>query len=457
MTFVAYKEYKRKILGLIQRRTGWKYSTSKTIAADIVDHIKYTSGGGMLWATKFDHGKYNTSHMNTLDDFVTALKNISIPTQIYSKWQNRHEFKELQAKFQTTNAIEALNAFIEKPPHGTYKNLKQVFVGGVKTLAKIPGQALTIIKNDSKSLFSKTKANYLDWKASKAITLAELRATINFHRSPQVFIKTFLGLFGVLNSVIVDNEVTVGVLPLGGMGIDSPTSVTMIDVAHSNKIVKYRAVGSIYLAHQIGGHDSIRITGKLQGPIRLWFLTAIWILTILSQGYWQEIDWESDLVKTMGTNIATGGLRAGIGGFLPTQKVDNIITQKPAYRKHITYPVITEHEIIPNCYIETFSFEEKLESGKDIITYDLLMRTYVEPKEFLTDSKRSVMRVAKEETKTEELLKYGLNFAYRLVQMGKEALFHIDSNSWKVNNYYELDAIDVGTVMFLSMAGVLPA
>ena len=83
------------------------------------------------------------------------------------------------------------------------------------------------------------------------------------------------------------------------------------------------------------------------------------------------------------------------------------------------------------------------------------MRTYVEPKEFLADKKRSIMRVGKQETFTEQVLKYALNFTYRMVQMGKEGLFNIDNNSWKVDNYYELDPFDVAFTMGLAMAGVV--
>jgi hypothetical protein len=444
MVLPTYQTFKNRITYRIQKRTGWKSSTAREIASNIVQHVKDTSGGGMLWKVKFDHGTYNASQYSTLDEFVTALEQISIPTNVYSKWQNRYEFKALQAKFQTNNAIEAVNAFTEK--HSQIDNI--TFKEKFKAF-------FSPIKNDSLSLFAQTKLNYETWKATKSITYAELKTVLNFHRTPKVFIKTFMGLFGVLNSVIVDNEVTIGVLPLGGMGIDSPTSVTMIEVAHSNQIVKYRAVGSIYLARQVGGHDTIKISGKLQGPLRLWYLTALWILTLLSQGYWQTIDWESDLVQIVGAGNSPLDMRSGVGGFLPTQKVDNIITQKPAYEKHITYPVITEHEIITNAYIETFSFEEKIERGLNIITYDLMMRTYVEPTEFLADKKRSILRIAKEETKTEQVIKFGLNFTYRMIQMGKESLFNIDNNSWKVDNYYELDAYDVGFTMMLAMAGAV--
>jgi len=441
----SYKSFKREIARKIYYRHGFSFSSAEKIAENIIESVRRVGAVGF-----FDFGKYATTY-KTLSDFLKALENISIPTGIYSAWRNRHEFKALQLKFQTTNAIEAVNAFNEKFKKNDIIRFKQHFIDGLKTIKGLPSGLHNQIKNDVKSLIDQAKQNYKTWKDTTKITYEELKSKLMDYRVPGQIIKVMMGLFGALNSVIMDNEVTIGVLPLGGMGIDSPVSVILIDVAHSNKIVKYRAVGSIYLAHQVGGKDSIRITGKLQGPLRMWFLTALWILTILSQGYWQTMDWEGDLVKIMGI----GDVRAGVSSFLPVQKVENIITQKPAYEKHITYPVITEHEIIPNAYIETFSFEEKVESGLDIINYDIMLRTYVEPKEFLADKKRSVMRVGKQETYTEQVLKYGLNFTYRMIQMGREGLFHIDSNYWKVENYYELDPLDVGFTMVLAMAGAV--
>ena len=454
MPLESYRTFTNKIARKIYERNGRDFSSAQKIAMNIVDKVNDTSGGGMFWKMKFTHGEYDASHYSTLENFLTDLSNITIPTNIYSTWQNRQEFRALQAKFNSTDAIEALNAFCEKYDYTAIKRFKEQFNDAVSLIKGVIPAVGEIVKNDAKSLNAQRKKNYQDWKKTKTITYEELRTKLLFYKVPGQFIKVFMALFGSLNSIIMDNEVTIGVLPLGGMGIDSPMSVTLIDVAHSNKIVKYRAVGSIYLAHQVGGKDSIRISGRIQGPMKLWFLTAIWILTILSQGYWQTMDWEADLVKIIGGGGGVG-MRDGVLSLLPSQKIDNIITQKPGYEKHITYPVITEHEIITNAYIETFSFEEQVERGIDIINYDILMRTYVEPKEFLADKKRSIMRVGKQETFTEQVLKYALNFTYRMVQMGKEGLFNIDNNSWKVDNYYELDPLDVGFTMGLAMAGVV--
>lgn len=434
----TFETFKNKISWRIHKRTGWKMSTSKFLAQDIVNHIRNDSGGGTLWKVKFAHGKYAASQYSSLSDFITALENISMPTDPYTEFQNREEFKTLMKKFQSSAAIEAVSSFTER--HGgpteaaTHRQKFESF--------------FQPIKNDYKSLVKQTKANYEQWKTTKTISYTTLKAKFLTYSTPVAWFKLALMFLGIIN--IGQSEVILGILPLGGMGIDSPVSITDIDVSHSNKIVKYRAVGSIYLAHQVGGKDSIKVTGKLQGELRLWYLTALWIMTLLSQGHWKSVDWDSDLVSVAGSN-----LRDGIGKLLPTQKIDNIVTQDPAYEHHITFPVVTEHEIIPNCYIETFSFEEKIVDGRDVITYDIMMRTYVQPKEFLIDSKRSIMRIGKAETKTEQVLKYGLNFGYRLLKYGKETIFHIESNAWKVKNYYDLDPIDVGFTMFLGMTGAV--
>ena len=449
MVSESYVQFETQIATKIFRRNGYRWSEAIDIAQNIIDHVRNAQGSGSLWLHIFSRGNYKVSSWRTLKEFNDALDNISIPTGIFSRWQNRNEFKALIKKFQTQNAIAAINAFTEKFSKKGLVYIRERFVSGLK----LPKAAFAHISRDPAQLYSQAKVNYEKWKTSYKVTLQEVKTMMTFYRTPSIFIKTFAGFFGMLNSVITNNEVTIGVLPLGGMGIDSPTSVTMIDVSHSNKIVKYRAVGSIYLAHQVGGHDSIRITGKLQGPMRLWFLTALWVLTILSQGQWKTIDWGADLAEVIGGGIDS--IRSVLGDPIPMHTVDNIITQQPAYEKHMTYPIITEHEIIPNCYVETFSFEEKIETGRDIITYDLLLRTYVEPKEFLHDQKRAVMRISKRETNTEQMLKYSANFAYRLLQYGKEQIARIDSSTWKVENYYDLDIFDMAFTMGLGLGGNL--
>ncbi len=436
----SFETFKEKITWRIHRRSGWKLTESRHLAKSIVAHIRNDSGGGTLWKVKFAHGKYAASQYSSLADFITALENISIPTEPLHEFENREEFRSLMKKFQTTAAIEAASVFTEKFAKGTVETA---------TFRQRFEASLIPLKNDYKSLVNQSKANYQAWKTTTAIEFADLKTKLSAFSPGKRIAKTLFmiaGLWGTLHG----SEVTLGILPLGGMGIDSPITVTDIDISHSNKIVKYRAVGSIYLAHQVGGKDSVKITGTLQGDMRLWILTILWILTLLGQGRWKSVDWNDDLVKVISAN-----LRDGIGKLLPTQKVDNIITQEPAYEHHITFPVITEHEIIPNCYIETFSFEEKVVSGRDVITYDLMLRTYVQPTQFLVDSKRSMMRIAKQETKTEQMLKYGLNFAYRFIKWGKEALFHIDNNQWKVSNYINIDPVDIAFSMFLSIGGMV--
>ena len=131
----SYITFGNKISKIIHKRTGWKISKSKKIAENIVNHVKDTSGGGFLWKHKFHHGKYDASHYTTLKDFLTDLEEVSIPTNTFSKWKSRIEFKLLQTKFQTTNAIEAVNAFVERIDKLGSIKYKQGFINALK----IPG------------------------------------------------------------------------------------------------------------------------------------------------------------------------------------------------------------------------------------------------------------------------------------------------------------------------------
>ena len=62
-------------------------------------------------------------------------------------------------------------------------------------------------------------------------------------------------------------EVIVGPVPL--------YSVQRIQRGISDRKIKYRAIGDLFLAHQKGTKDSLRIDGTLFGPQRYLFLTAL--------------------------------------------------------------------------------------------------------------------------------------------------------------------------------------
>lgn len=427
MTVTSYETFRKNISKRIHAITGWNLSDTERISQDLINKVKESGGGS--WLQLLDYGDYHTSPYRTLRDFLDVLQNSSFGI-------SDSKLQKLLKKFKTVDCIEALSGFIKKYPSGIISLRKKLW-----------HISHTKISNSAQSLQVKLHETYEKLKNLEKITLTELRTKLLTYANLGKLIQSVIGFTGVF---VTDNEVIVGGLPLGGMGIGSPTSVQGIDVAHSNKIVKVRAVGSIFLAHQAGGKDSIIITGKLTGPLRMYWLAALWILILASQGKLKTIADSQTIFKE--------SLRGGAGSLirlnkLPLNKKDNIVTQKPAYEKHWTFPVVTSHEIITNCYIETFSFEEKIVNDRDVITYTLILRTYEEPNEFIADLEHSVYRQAKGITKSQQILKYSINFTYRMMKWAKES-FDVETNIWKTENYYNVDALDMATVFGITMAGL---
>jgi len=158
---------------------------------------------------------------------------------------------------------------------------------------------------------------------------------------------------------------------LGGLPL---RHIQEIEVARSGKILKFRATGSVFLANQEGGEDAVRIEGLLIRS-EIIFILLLWMIFYFGQGRVKEL---KNLQDDLSGNFHLLALRAKNTDITTFNK----ITQKPAYTHHFTVPFVTRHIIIPNVYIETISFEEKVVLGKGVIGYSLLLRTYRKVEEF---------------------------------------------------------------------------
>jgi len=102
----------------------------------------------------------------------------------------------------------------------------------------------------------------------------------------------------------------------------------------------------------------------------------LWFLFLYGQSKFREIDSLSLIEFETGTNILS-----------EIRKMNDLLMtdsslQKPSYEFHQTFPFVNRHFIIPNCYIETISIENKL-PVKDVLYYSILLRTYTKPKQIV--------------------------------------------------------------------------
>lgn len=229
-----------------------------------------------------------------------------------------------------------------------------------------------------------------------------------------------------------------------------------IEVARSGKILKFRATGSVFLAHQEGGEDAIRIEGFLyRGEVL--YLIGLYLLFMVGQGRIKEIE----NINMSNPTISLSEMRSKIQDVISYNKS----TERPTYEFHRTFPFVSRHIIIPNTYIETFSFEERMIDGKDAIKYSLLLRTYRKPSsfDFYTNQSSDYGFITPKGNKllsTYRVVEYGVNFMVRLVQ---SLNLLADEREWKLKNEqagnyevsYDLDAVDIASTVTLGLVGLL--
>lgn len=141
------------------------------------------------------------------------------------------------------------------------------------------------------------------------------------------------------------------------------------EVSHavSDRILKYRATGGIFLAHQEGGDNTLRIIGKAYGPNRYLFLTILDFLFLY--GSTKIVDYLTYNIETMGTELYP---EKSEWQLLDVYSLDELKREK-----HYTFPVITKNKIYMNMYIETYEFVDSVENGLDCLTYTIFFRKYV--------------------------------------------------------------------------------
>jgi len=235
--------------------------------------------------------------------------------------------------------------------------------------------------------------------------------------------------------------------------------VREIEVARSGQKLKFRATGSVFLAKQEGGGtDAVRVSGKL-------YRDEVIMLLLLFSLY----EWGTGRVKDLDlSNPETTFDMELIRKKKNMLKVDTEMANA-GVEAHNTFPFVSRHVIIPNCYIETLSFEERIENGIDVINYDVLLRTFAKQKSFKVWNSddpniKYVSTVYNEKLHFHKMFEYGINAIWRHIQA--ESL-SINSAYWKVgvtkagmvgnaqarDVYYNLDAFDVAGTFAMGAMG----
>ena len=224
-----------------------------------------------------------------------------------------------------------------------------------------------------------------------------------------------------------------------------------IEIARSGKILKFRATGSVFLAAQEGGADAIKIEGTLyKAEYAVMFL--LWALFLYGQSKFRDME------------SIPGFSDGGITDASQIRKLNSLITtntdlERPTYEFHQTFPFVSKHFIIPNCYIETISIEDKLPL-KDTLKYSILLRTYEKPTEVTwMDDRATRISGFKNKTMSAKICEYSLNAGWRFLNyMG----WMIDDQEWKIGSameegaldtYYDVDWTSLSSMVYLNLMG----
>lgn len=154
-------------------------------------------------------------------------------------------------------------------------------------------------------------------------------------------------------------------------------TVTEVSHAMSQRDLKFRAVGGVFLADQEGGEESLRIVGKAWGKNRFVFLQML--DTLFEYGSAKTVDLFTEYLKSEDAlkdpHLTTAGLEKTLD---PWEDFNHNGLNEGQKSYRATFPVITRQKIYANMFIETYEYTESVDNGIDVVEYVLFLRKYVQ-------------------------------------------------------------------------------
>jgi len=274
--------------------------------------------------------------------------------------------------------------------------------------------------------------------------IVEIKDKLEEKAGSSFSIVAWAGIFSGVRKIFGKIPILLGPVPL--------KHVDYVEIARSGKILKFRATGSVFLAKQEGGDDAIKIEG-LMYKVEFWTMFWLWSLFIYGQSKFREMEDLPNLLE--------------VQDVFQVRKMNDLIMtdtslQRPSYEYHQTFPFVSRHFIIPNCYIETILIEDKLPL-KDVLKYSILLRTYDKPKEvnWIKGDKGRALYGIKNKSLSAKICEYSLNFGWRMLNTTG---WLIDETEWKIGSamnegvldtYYDVDWSTLASVAYLNLIGAV--
>ncbi len=192
-------------------------------------------------------------------------------------------------------------------------------------------------------------------------------------------VSTILARYYLTNKKRVKPAAVLAGIPLG--------TVQELSMALSDRIVKYRATGGIFLAHQDGGNESLRIICKAWGLSRYIFLIMLDFLFLygsakildLFQGLYPFGDSGLPEGAEMAPLINRNALGESTQLKNPWRQFDALNKDEGREHYHATFPIVTKNRVYTSMYLETYDIVESVNTGKNVLTVTLFLRKYRPP------------------------------------------------------------------------------
>jgi len=257
-----------------------------------------------------------------------------------------------------------------------FKNAGDDFTGEVISTSVITTLIATLnvglIKNKAELMRKTWKKEEID----PADKLRQIRTT-NFVVN-LTMIATMLNRYYLFNKKKIKPAAVLAGIPLG--------TIEELSMALSDRILKYRSTGGVFLAHQDGGNESLRIVCKAWGIGRYLFLTMLDFLFMYGSAKML------DLFKGISPfgEIPIGETKPLISQDVfgnpenlqkrnPWKKYDEFNKEEGREEYHSTFPIVTKNRIYSSMYLETYDIVESVNTGMNMLTVTLFLRKYRPP------------------------------------------------------------------------------
>jgi len=237
-------------------------------------------------------------------------------------------------------------------------------------------------------------------------------------------------------------------------------TVEELSMALSDRILKYRAQGGIFLAHQDGGNESLRIVCKAWGISRYIFLIMLDFLFMYGSA--KIVDLFSGISEFGSSAFGIGKITKDIFGKSvqkknPWKRFNDMNREEGREEYHSTFPIVTKNRIFSSMYLETYDIIESVNAGMNMLTVTLFLRKYRPPYplEMTTvisgkKSQTSVSWYRQQKVKDESIwTKLSLRWSDSIIDFGLSAL--VGYHKWAmmfgsgIYNFDELMALTFAT------------